>query len=359
MFNAVNGLGAGGQFSAKAADNANSALYSAFAIVGFCSGSITNVLGIKTALSFGGLGYSVYISAYLCYNHTQNYGYVIFSGFLLGCCAGVLWSAQGQIMLSYPPEASKGRYIFTFWAIFNMGGVIGGLVRTYQRKHQRFMRALMSKLQVPLGQNIDATEDTSVTDGTYIGFLVLTFSGACLAWILVDAKHVVRMDGSRVILQRNPTWKSEVLGLWETLFTDPYIMLLFPMFFASNWFYTYQWNVVNLARFNLRTRTLNNVLYWIAQIIGAMTFGFALDYSGLRRTSRAVIAWIVLFMLTFAIWGFGYSFQRTYTREEMPDGAGVDDSEKMDWTSPGFIGPMFLYMFYGFYDAAWQTCVYW
>ena len=129
MFNAVNGLGAGGQFSSKASDNANSALYSAFAIVGFCSGSITNKLGIKTALSFGGLGYSVYISAYLCYNHTQNEGYVIFSGFLLGCCAGVLWSAQGQIMMSYPPEESKGRYIFTFWAIFNLGGVIGGLVR--------------------------------------------------------------------------------------------------------------------------------------------------------------------------------------------------------------------------------------
>lgn len=66
MFNAVNGLGGGGQFSPKANDNANSALYSAFAIVGFCSGSITNKVGIKTALSFGGLGYSVYISACLC-----------------------------------------------------------------------------------------------------------------------------------------------------------------------------------------------------------------------------------------------------------------------------------------------------
>lgn len=130
MFNAVNGLGGGGQFSSQANDNANSALYSAFAIVGFCSGSITNKVGIKTALSFGGLGYSVYISAYLCYNHTENVGYVIFSGLLLGCCAGVLWSAQGQIMMSYPPEESKGRYIFTFWAIFNLGGVIGGFVST-------------------------------------------------------------------------------------------------------------------------------------------------------------------------------------------------------------------------------------
>jgi len=130
MFNALNGLGAAGQFEkdSKAADNANSALYATFAVVGFFSGSITNKLGIKTAISFGGLGYSVNIAAYLCYNHTMNVGFVLFSGFLLGCCAGVLWSAQGQIMMSYPPEASKGRYIFVFWAIFNLGGVIGSLV---------------------------------------------------------------------------------------------------------------------------------------------------------------------------------------------------------------------------------------
>lgn len=167
----------------------------------------------------------------------------------------------------------------------------------------------------------------------------------------------MRSDGSRIILQRNPTWKSEILGLWETLFTDPYILCLFPMFFASNWFYTYQYNGVNLARFNLRTRALNNILYWIAQIIGATVFGFALDYAGLRRTTRAIIAWVVLLLLTFAVWGGGYQFQITYTREDRPEDS--EDQTKMDWTSSGYVGPMFLYFFYGFYDAAWQTCVYW
>ena len=31
-------------------------------------------------------------------------------------------------MLSYPNEGSKGRYFAWFWAIFNLGGVIGALV---------------------------------------------------------------------------------------------------------------------------------------------------------------------------------------------------------------------------------------
>jgi hypothetical protein len=83
---------------------------------------------VRIALSFGGIGYSIYVSSYLCYNYTKNIGYVVASGAILGCCAGVLWSAQGQIMMSYPPEKSKGRYIFYFWAIFNLGGVIGSLV---------------------------------------------------------------------------------------------------------------------------------------------------------------------------------------------------------------------------------------
>lgn len=31
----------------------------------------------------------------------------------------------------------------------------------------------------------------------------------------------------------------------------------------------------------------------------------------------------------------------------------------MDWTTNGYVGPMFLYIFYGLYDAAWQTSIYW
>jgi MFS family permease len=47
---------------------------------------------------------------------------------VLGCCAGILWSAQGAIMMSYPSEKLKGRYISWFWMIFNLGAVIGSLV---------------------------------------------------------------------------------------------------------------------------------------------------------------------------------------------------------------------------------------
>ena len=181
------------------------------------------------------------------------------------------------------------------------------------------------------------------------------FLGAMLAWFLVDSRHVLRSDGSRVIVMKHPTWRSEAVRLCTVLRTDAYIVLLFPMFFASNWFYTYQFNDVNLARFNIRTRALNNLLYWLSQILGAYVFGYALDVSRVRRPMRARVALVALFVLTMAVWGGGYAWQRGYTRATDAPKVG----SKIDWTSRGYMGPMFLFMFYGFYDAAWQTCVYW
>jgi hypothetical protein len=166
---------------------------------------------------------------------------------------------------------------------------------------------------------------------------------------------VIRSDGSRVIVMKNPTWKSEILGMGQVFLSDPYILFLFPMFFASNFFTTYQFNAVNGSKFTTRTKALNNVLYWTMQIVGAYIFGYALDYQGLRRSLRARIAWTVLFIITFAIWGGGYAFQKGYTREE----TDRKDYPFMDWSTKGYAGPMFLYMFYGFYDAAFQTCAYW
>jgi MFS family permease len=128
MFNALTGLGGGGQVSNEAQDHANTALYSTFAVIGFFAGTFANRLGLRLTLSIGGLGYCVYAASFLCYSHTQNMPFVVFAGALLGLCAGLLWAAQGSIMMSYPPEQSKGRYISWFWVIFNMGAVIGSLV---------------------------------------------------------------------------------------------------------------------------------------------------------------------------------------------------------------------------------------
>jgi hypothetical protein len=215
--------------------------------------------------------------------------------------------------------------------------------------------------QIPLGENIHSKTNVAVSDGTYIGFLVLTLVGAALALCLVNAKDVIRDDGTKIILMKHPSWKSELLGLWEVFRTDPYIVALFPMFLASNWFYAYHFNNINGVYFNTRTRALNSVLYYLMQIVGAFVFGYALDTTKFSRRTRAKGALVALFVLIMAIWGGGYAFARQYNRHEAEavDADGNSLFPAKDFADSGYIGPMFLYMFYGFIDAAWQTSVYW
>lgn len=331
LFNALNGLGAGGQVDATTSANANAALYATFAFAAFFAGSINNVLGSRLTLLLGSAGYALYIGSYLAMNiHPNAGGFVIAAGAILGICAGLLWTAQGSLMLSYPTESQKGRFISIFWAIFNLGGVVGA--------------------SVSFGTNFHSMAD-AVGNGTYIGFLVLTLIGVTIPFLMADPAKMIRTDGTRVTLPRHPSWKTEFIGLWIALRTDPLIIMLFPMFFASNWFYTWQFNDYNAALFNIRARSLNNMIYWIAQIVGSLGIGLVLDNKTLRRRARAFAGWGILFAMVFGVHIWAYFYQRHYTRETLPPPIDIYDR--------AYIGRIFLYAFCGILDATWQITAYW
>lgn len=154
---------------------------------------------------------------------------------------------------------------------------------------------------------------------------------------------------------KNPSWQSEFVGLWETIRFEPYVILLFPMFWSSNWFYTYQQNGINGAHFDTRTKALNGLLYYLAQVAGALILGYALDIERVRRSVRAKASLVMLFVMTVVIYGGGYAWQKQYTRATVKESTFVPT----DWTTKGYVGPMFLYIFYGLYDSLWQASVYW
>ncbi|OAV96635.1 hypothetical protein PTTG_06050 [Puccinia triticina 1-1 BBBD Race 1] len=332
MFNALSGLGGGGQIDPTTADNANVALYSTFALTAFGSGSFVNLLGPRLSLTIGSVGYTLFIGSYLSYNINQNSGFVIAAGALLGVCAGLLWTAQGSLMLAYATEATKGRYIAAFWIIFNLGAVLGEAVA--------------------LGKNYNDTTDSPVSNGVYIAFLIITLIGTFLTFTLARPSSITRTDGSLVTVERNPDWKHELRAMFRTLTQDPTILLLFPFFWASNWFYTYQFNDYNLALFNLRTRSLNALLYWLSQIFGSGLFGLLLDYErAFKRQQRAGLGWAILTAVIFLVWGFGWDVQKDYERGSL--------ATKMDWNDSGYLGRVWLYIFYGVTDSMWQTYAYW
>lgn len=102
LFNALQGLGGGGQVNATTSANANSALYATFAFFAFFAGcvpaiflklasppqltdmnaalvcyrSINNVLGSKLTLLLGSCGYALYIGSYLCVHRLPPFPYL-------------------------------------------------------------------------------------------------------------------------------------------------------------------------------------------------------------------------------------------------------------------------------------------
>lgn len=101
----------------------NVALYSTFSVFAFFGGTVANKIGLKPTLIIGASGYSLYIGALYSTVISQTQArenFVIAAGAILGVCAGLLWTAQGAIMLAYATERTKGRYVALFWSIFNL-----------------------------------------------------------------------------------------------------------------------------------------------------------------------------------------------------------------------------------------------
>ncbi|KAG5036020.1 hypothetical protein JHK87_010930 [Glycine soja] len=330
MFNALSGMGGGGQVNSTASNNALTALYTTFAIFGIVGGGIYNILGPHLTLFAGCSTYVLYAGSFLYYNHYQHQFFAIVAGAILGVGAGLLWAAQGAIMTSYPPENRKGTYISIFWSIFNMGGVIGGLI--------------------PFILNYNRGDSAAtVNDGTYIGFMVFMSVGAVLSLTILPASKVVRNDGTRCtnMLYSNVATESvEILKL----FYNWKMLLIIPAAWSSNFFYTYQFNHVNKPQFNLRTRGFNNVFYWGAQMVGSVGIGYVMDFSFKSRRKRGVVGIGVVALLASAIWGGALANQINH-----------DSRVILDFKDSGsrYAGPFVLYFSFGLLDAMFQSMVYW
>lgn len=235
-------------------------------------------------------------------------------------------------MTTYVPESQKGRAIAVFWIIFNLGGGVGSLAS--------------------FGLNFHSTSGT-VSDGTYIALMIIMAVGWLLGSLTCSPK-AVRVDQIQATPESEKNWRKIVLLTVRTV-SNWRILCIVPLFFSANVFYSYQQNIVNGETFNIRTRSLNGALYWIAQMLGGLVMGLILDMPWFNRQIRARIAWTFVFVTGMAIWGGGYAFQKWSERR-----LAMGHKQDIDYTEGSIsTGPIFLYIFYGGYDAVWQSFCYW
>ncbi|GAA5815303.1 hypothetical protein MFLAVUS_008809 [Mucor flavus] len=329
MFNALSGLGAGGSMSSNITliSSANSALYGCFAIVGFFAGTITNTVGVKYTLTIGSSGYALYSSAMWVYDRKQVSGFVIAAGAILGCLAALFWSAQGAIMMSYPEEKNKGKFVAIFWALFNFGGILGSVIA--------------------LGLNLE-NQAGGVSTGTYTAFVVVMLVGIGASLILASPSNVVRPDGTCVAITKASDWKTEFKGVMH-VWKEWRMIYLIPAFLASNWFYAYQFRI-NAVYFDASARALNGTMYWGLQVIGSILIGLVLDFQGLNRRNRGLLGLAIIFLISMAVWAGGFVFQLTFDNSY---------NDPIGWKNSKFGGPFALFMLYGFTDSLYQSYLYW
>lgn len=290
------------------------------------------MLGPRLTLSIGTMGYSLYIGGLWAFQVHGTKWFLIFAGAILGVTAALLWSAQGSIMMAYPLEKDKGRSFTLFWAIFQMGTIVGS--------------------SIALGIEANSTLP-GVSTGVYLAFMIIMLTSIVTSWLLLPPRSVVRADGTVVELENAISPRQEFREL-RLLLKDWRMIALFPMFFSSNYFYSYQ-GAITAALFNGRTRALISLLEGVGQILGSIVIGQLTDNLPFGRRKRALISTVVVVVFNCVIWGCGLGFQLQFTRANtVVRGVAIP----WDWTSGVAIGPVLLLMAYYVADAMYQGLIY-
>ena len=109
MFNAV--VAVAGGIDPRVASAATATLYVTFTVSALLSPAACNAMGPRASLALGSLGYVGYCAALVGYRRRPVAAPVVAAGALNGLCAGLLWTAQGQVSCntSKPPPQVPAR----------------------------------------------------------------------------------------------------------------------------------------------------------------------------------------------------------------------------------------------------------
>lgn len=195
---------------------------------------------------------------------------------------------------------------------------------------------------VALGINMQVeSQDAGAPNAVYIVFVVIQVVAMILALLLlVRPKNVVRSDGTRLAIFKAPTVKNELLGIWAMV-TDYKFMVLLPPIFAAEMALALQ-SSLNGYYFNLRTRSLNNVMFNFIQIPASFFMTWILDSPRFgQRKTRALLGITVMGVITLGICAAEAGWLAVNGIDRTAPGPSVD------WTDPTFAGPFVIYVIYG------------
>lgn len=172
-------------------------------------------------------------------------------------------------------------------------------------------------------------------------------------FLIIHPKKVVRDDGTHIAIFKQATIATEIKGL-AVLFTDVKVLLLVPGIFVAEMILALM-SSVNAYYFNLRTRSLNNVLFQFIMIPCPLALAYIMDSDRIKsRRMRGMIGTAIMGTITLATCG---GLAAWFKKNNIDRNNG--DSPSVDWSDKEFGPGLVLYLLSGIIYATYQICVQW
>ncbi|KAJ1940464.1 hypothetical protein FBU59_003804 [Linderina macrospora] len=305
----------------------------------FLGCNILHRIGVRLCMFFSCIFMSVYSFAY-AYRYIADIddppiALSIVSAALMGIGVGVFFSVQTTINIKYPHEEVRGRYLTIFAALFNLGGMLGGIIQ--------------------FSLNYQDGENTGLSNYTYLSLGIVQVFGAFISLALVSPTKVKRDDNTVVMSHSADPILKELLktvkhfvSKWALLFAVPYLV--------SHIGFAYTSNILNGAVFDARTRGFNNIFFWLSKTFGTALLGFILDYVKWSRRRRDIIVVAILTLASNGVWVGGIFDQKRL----FPSGQiNQFHDNVLDYTDSAAAPTIALYALYGLFIGIFDTCLMW
>jgi hypothetical protein len=127
----------------------------------------------------------------------------------------------------------------------------------------------------------------------YLAF-IFTFFG------LVQPSKVRRADGTAIAIFHNPTWEEEFLGVREVL-PEWRVVCMLPVIFSCELLLAIIPSM-NGAYFNLRTRAMNPIIFYLLALPSTWIVTYLTDKSAKDRKTRGIYAVTLVLFLVLGCW---------------------------------------------------------
>ncbi|KAL4926211.1 major facilitator superfamily domain-containing protein [Aspergillus undulatus] len=330
MWDALNNLGAGGAAEPYAVSAANALLYGLFAVVCIAAGAINNRIGLRYGLAIGAIGYPIYGAGLYTNNYSPTTWFMLFGSALCGISAGFFWAAEAAIIIGYPSPKDRAFYLAIWQTAKAAGPIVGGAIN--------------------LGLNAQDSGQGSVSESTYIVFIVIMCLGLPIAMGLSPAHKVQRKDRTLVVVHTEASWLAEFKAVFSLLASRRIVMLL-PAFFISYFYNGFQSTWLT-TYFTVRSRAFSSFFTNFAGIISSFLIATLLDKQSIHIKTRARIAFSAIVLVLTGTWIWASILQNQFYYE-------YSESPVFDWFKGGFGKSYALVFFWTFAGQAFQQFLYW